>query len=437
MEKNTLKQLMKKDEKVIIEYPNFFYNLTPVKVELKQTEKERILKEFPAPKLPQSVEVKSIFDIEPKTYVKDIPVLVDAVEEKITTTKKPFLQFQFTNNKGMFRGKMWNDGHLEDTLEFLEKNKVCMLEGTVDEFPEGSGNKSITVRDFNKIEKGSISPLALLPATVYSFEDLIVELFYYVKQLKEPHKSVVMALLKDNWEQFRLKPAAKEHHHNYLGGLLQHTVEMMRMGWYVIKICKKPVAACFKIVKSLQDAHQLQLVNQIVEEERLNYRKLTWNEAFNDLIGAIGEFAKGYHEEKFDADLFLASIVMHDIGKIFDYTHTGDQNKMKTLFSYAKDVEEYEEIYETIQSGIVMDEVGALLGHMASGILLLQKTLQKHQLDVDVKTIAEYMHVILAHHGKLEYGSPVKPATPNAWLVHIVDNFSAKYEKEEMEKRRG
>jgi 3'-5' exoribonuclease len=36
------------------------------------------------------------------------------------------------------------------------------------------------------------------------------------------------------------------------------------------------------------------------------------------------------------------------------------------------------------------------------------------------------LHVILAHHGSLEHGSPVVPCTREAWLVHMIDNLGGK-----------
>jgi len=36
------------------------------------------------------------------------------------------------------------------------------------------------------------------------------------------------------------------------------------------------------------------------------------------------------------------------------------------------------------------------------------------------------LHILLAHHGKYDYGSPRRPKTPEALLVHMVDNLDSK-----------
>jgi 3'-5' exoribonuclease len=38
------------------------------------------------------------------------------------------------------------------------------------------------------------------------------------------------------------------------------------------------------------------------------------------------------------------------------------------------------------------------------------------------------LHLIAAHHGELQFGSPVPPKTPEAWALHYVDNLDAKLE---------
>ena len=38
------------------------------------------------------------------------------------------------------------------------------------------------------------------------------------------------------------------------------------------------------------------------------------------------------------------------------------------------------------------------------------------------------LHLIAAHHGELQFGSPIVPKTPEAWALHHVDNLDAKLE---------
>lgn len=91
----------------------------------------------------------------------------------------------------------------------------------------------------------------------------------------------------------------------------------------------------------------------------------------------------------------ILAIMFHDWGKTREYTHEGECTK----YMY-------------------------LLGHIYMSAQMLQTVLGKVGIDSDETNLI--VHCVLAHHGELEYGSPVKPATPEAQLVNYLDNISAK-----------
>lgn len=94
-------------------------------------------------------------------------------------------------------------------------------------------------------------------------------------------------------------------------------------------------------------------------------------------------------------DVLTAGIILHDIGKI-------------------------EELSGGLSSNYTVK--GNLIGHIVIGVEIFNKYSQN--LDPDTKNHIE--HLILSHHGKLEYGSPVLPATPEAIALHYIDNLSSK-----------
>lgn len=110
-------------------------------------------------------------------------------------------------------------------------------------------------------------------------------------------------------------------------------------------------------------------------------------------------------------DLLQAGVLFHDCGKLWENC-----------------VEE---------GGFTMpfDERGELLGHINIGIELVNtlwkslplddwKDLQPDNEDVRL----HLLHLIAAHHGELEFGSPVQPKTPEAIALHYIDNLDAKLE---------
>lgn len=93
----------------------------------------------------------------------------------------------------------------------------------------------------------------------------------------------------------------------------------------------------------------------------------------------------------------ILAIMFHDYGKVYEYSKNGDAQQ---------------DMY--------------LLGHIYIGAHKLQNVLEQHGIDAD--EIKRIIHIVLAHHGQREWGSPVLPCTQEAAIVHYLDNISAKVE---------
>ncbi len=109
-------------------------------------------------------------------------------------------------------------------------------------------------------------------------------------------------------------------------------------------------------------------------------------------------FAKAY--PVLNRDLLLSAAMLHDIGKV------------KELSSFPRnDYTDY----------------GQLLGHIVMGCEMVSAKISGIA-GFPEKLSREIKHCILAHHGELEYGSPKKPALPEAFAINLADNADAKLE---------
>jgi len=106
------------------------------------------------------------------------------------------------------------------------------------------------------------------------------------------------------------------------------------------------------------------------------------------------------HYHAMNRDLVLAGVFLHDLGKTAELSY-------ERSFGYT--------------------DVGNLIGHIS---------LETHWVAKEIDRIGEFpdelrmqiLHIILAHHGRLEFGSPVLPRTPEALLVHYLDDLDGKLE---------
>jgi 3'-5' exoribonuclease len=104
-----------------------------------------------------------------------------------------------------------------------------------------------------------------------------------------------------------------------------------------------------------------------------------------------------------DRDLWLVGLFLHDVGKVRELSY-------RQSFAYT-------------------DE-GQLVGHLVQGVQLLnEKAAQAESLTGEpfpAELLLRLQHVIVSHHGELEFGSPKLPQTMEAVAVYALDNLDAK-----------
>jgi len=97
-------------------------------------------------------------------------------------------------------------------------------------------------------------------------------------------------------------------------------------------------------------------------------------------------------------DLVLAGLLFHDLGKLWELGYERD-------FTYTTE--------------------GRLLGHITLEIDYISKRIDA-MADFPEGLRLHLLHILLSHHGELEFGSPKRPKTPEALLVNMLDNIDAK-----------
>lgn len=178
-------------------------------------------------------------------------------------------------------------------------------------------------------------------------------------------------ILTKYWDKFSRYVAAKGQHHNMLGGLMVHTSE-------VLHTC----------------------------------------EILADYYTQI------YGENFISRPLLYCSAILHDLGKIHEYEVDArglvDYSKTASISTHIMDIIRIVNI-EAYKMGVIID--GVECENSVSGVDTGSCSENSHTVESEQLLLLQ--HCLSAHHGKLEWGSPIIPATPEATILHVSDNLSA------------
>ena len=131
---------------------------------------------------------------------------------------------------------------------------------------------------------------------------------------------------------------------------------------------------------------------------KVNHHALVGGLAFHTLsILRLAQSVVGQYPG-INTSLLYAGAMLHDLGKVIELS-----GPVATQYTIA----------------------GSLLGHISLVDGEIVQVCQRHQLDAESEPVILLRHVILAHHGLLEYGSPVRPQLLEAEVLHRLDELDA------------
>ena len=279
-------------------------------------------------------------ELKPSQVRIDTSFLVRSKEIRTKKTGEPYLSLLLGDRTGQVDAKMW-DNVTDKVVDSFDRDDFVKVKAVVQIF---QNRPQLTIHTLQRIDDSKIDFTDYFPSSRRDPEEMWAELRSTVAAIRNPHlKALVEALLDDPdvARRMRRAPAAKQIHHAFLGGLLEHVLSLCTLA--------RTVAA---------------------------------------------------HYPNVDCDLLLAGVVLHDIGKIYELNY-------ERGFSYSDD--------------------GQLLGHMAIALRMVGDKLRGlPDFPPSLRTLLE--HMILSHHGQLEFGSPKVPQFPEALLLHYLDDLDSKME---------
>lgn len=263
--------------------------------------------------------------------------LVQSKSMPMSKNGKPYLSLMLSDSTGVMDTRIWND--VETIGQLFQEGDIVAVSAKTHVF---QNRMQMVVSHIVPVPPSEVDPLSYLPRSAENLEDKFTELLSIFENLDNPWvRDLGLALLNDAdiAARYKVCPAAKTIHHAFLGGLLVHSLQLIKL-----------VDAILPLYENL------------------------------------------------DRSILIFGAAFHDFGKIYELSYNGG-------FGYT-------------------DE-GKLVGHITIGVQLVDRKILcipefPKELEWQLK------HIILSHHGRLEYGSPKRPHTLEAQILSQLDDMDSK-----------
>ena len=151
--------------------------------------------------------------------------LVLSKQQRSTKTNKPYLNLILGDKTGQLEGRIWEPGDPRIAKDF-DRGDIVKARGSASRFDD---RLQMKIDQLRLAQPSEVDKTDLLPSTTCDVAELWRQLQGFAQTLTNPDlKRLIAALLDDPAlaQAFREAPAAKQLHHAWLGGLLEHVVSL-------------------------------------------------------------------------------------------------------------------------------------------------------------------------------------------------------------------
>ncbi len=282
-----------------------------------------------------------VADLQTGDRLEDAVFLLVQRELRTTSSGGLYIHAVLGDASGQVVARFWDAS--QSIFDSLPANGLVKVRARVESYK----GKPQVIIDAIRVSDEKFDPTQFLPSTPYDVDKMWSRMLEILRSIEHADVLALIGQFINDpafAEAYRRSPAARTNHHAYLGGLLEHTLNLLELA--VLILPRYPDVS---------------------------------------------------------RDLVLAGIFLHDAGKTEELTHT-------TSFDYT--------------------DSGQLLGHLVQGAIWIQQRADRLAAErgkpVNPHVVRALQHIVVAHHGRYEYGSPRLPATAEAYVVHYLDNLDAR-----------
>lgn len=261
--------------------------------------------------------------------------LVAAKSVASTRAGSPFLRVKLADKTGEIDAIKWEIS--ESEVSRLREDDYVLVHGSVRTYND---SLQVCVDSFTRYGE-PVDPADFIASSGRDPKEMMSEFRTLIERVSDPHLRGLLDSFFEDEEfarKFQQAPAAARNHHAYVGGLLEHTINVLK--------------TCAALIDLYPQANR---------------------------------------------DLVITGAALHDVGKVDEFVWSGS---------------------------IKYSEEGNLIGHVVGGAMMVRQAIGAMD-GFDPMMALTLQHMILAHHGRLEHGSPKLPQCFEALLLHHADDLDA------------
>ena len=172
--------------------------------------------------------MKFINEFEPGERI-EVELLVTNCTKGMSNAGSPYLNITLQDKSGVVEGKKWDAQEIDSII--AEPGKII---GMVADVIDYRGAKQLKILSLNEVDQSSVSFERFCMPSPVPQEELIRKLNGYINGIQDKDcKAIVSKIINDNYNAFITYPAASRNHHEFMSGLLYHTVSMANMAMLI------------------------------------------------------------------------------------------------------------------------------------------------------------------------------------------------------------
>ncbi len=272
--------------------------------------------------------------------------LVKKKAQRSTRTGDPYLEILLADRTGVVQARAWADATQRYASQF-EEGDFVFVQARVETYRNALQLIVESIRRLTQEEQDGgklpgFDAALLVPTSEHNVDEMWSQLLALAATIEpDALRSLTESLLRKHADAFREAPAAVSNHHAYMGGLLEHTLEVAQ---------------------------------------------------------GVARFADDQPSLGLRRGLVVSGAILHDLGKLVEL-----ENPIAPRYSLE----------------------GQLIGHLLLGRDMVREAAAPLTWpDPRLPLLLE--HILIAHHGELEYAAAMVPKSPEAIAVYHFDNLSAK-----------